>query len=86
MDFRFHGDFLRAKKVATVFEDPTIQASGTKIFRGSTREFSVHGAGFNNVVKPILQFDPPLDFAAVSIHVSSNHTLLMQPATKSGQG
>ena len=72
MEFRRDGSFLRYPKIATVFEDPTIQASGTKIFRESTREFLVSGAGFNKVVKPILEFEPPLDFAAVSIHVSSN--------------
>lgn len=66
------GSFLPFRKVATVFEDPAIQASSAKLVRGSTREFSVYGEGFNKVVKPILEFDPPLHAEAVTTHVSGN--------------
>lgn len=74
VDFRQdRGSFLPFRKVATVFEDPAIQASSAKLVRGSTREFSVYGEGFNEVVKPILEFDPPLDAEAVTTHVSGSH-------------
>lgn len=61
---------LPGRKVATVFEDPGIQAADTEINRGFTRELYIHGTGFTNVVQPILMFAPPLDDAAVNIHVS----------------
>lgn len=67
--------FLDARKVATVFEDPSIRASDAKIYSTFTRKLNIYGTGFNRVVKPILAFDPPLDTAAVDIHVSSNRRL-----------
>lgn len=66
-----YGTFLSARKVATVFEDPSIQASDTKIYRGFTHELYIFGTGFNRVVQPILGFDPPLDTDSVNVHVSS---------------
>lgn len=62
-------------KVATVFEDPSIQASDTKLQRRFTHVLNIRGTGFNKVVEPILEFDPPLDAAAVNVHVSSTGAL-----------
>ena len=61
---------LPGRKVATVFEDPSIQAGDTVLYRGFTRELCISGTGFNSVVRPILVFAPPLDDAAVTVHVS----------------
>lgn len=61
---------LNGVKVATVFEDPSIQASDTKIYCSFTRELAIFGTGFSNVVRPYLVFQPPLDAAAVDLHVS----------------
>lgn len=62
---------MHGRKVATIFEDPSIQASDTEIYRGFTRELNIYGTGFNNVVQPILAFAPPLDDAAVNVQVGS---------------
>ncbi|CAM9183914.1 unnamed protein product [Ectocarpus sp. 8 AP-2014] len=59
--------WLHGRKVATVFEDPSIQARDTEIYRSFTRELYVYGTGFNNVVQPILVFAPPLDDTAVNV-------------------
>ena len=67
----FRSGVLPGRKVATVFEDPSIQASDTKIYPSFTRELHIYGTGFNNVAKPLLIFDPPLDDTAVNVHVSS---------------
>lgn len=58
------------RKVATVFEDPSIRASDAKIDSRFTHELVICGTGFNRVAEPILGFDPPLDPAAVNVHVS----------------
>ncbi|CAM9403362.1 unnamed protein product [Ectocarpus sp. 6 AP-2014] len=67
VDFGLLGLFP-IRKVATVFEDASIQARNTEIYRSSTRELNIYGTGFNNVVQPILVFAPPLDDTAVDVH------------------
>ncbi|CAM9604552.1 unnamed protein product [Ectocarpus fasciculatus] len=59
---------LGGRKVATVFEDPSVQARNTEIYRSFTRELNIYGTGFNNVVQPILVFAPPVDDVAVNVH------------------
>ncbi|CAN0352196.1 unnamed protein product, partial [Hapterophycus canaliculatus] len=49
------------RKVATVFEDPTVDASDVEIFRTATHELQITGTGFNKVFRPVLDFEPPLD-------------------------
>lgn len=68
---------LHGRKVATVFEDPTVQASDTEVYRGITQELCIYGTGFNNVVQPTLVFAPPLDNEAVNVHVSSGFEELL---------
>ena len=88
-DFDDVQELLTARKVATVFEDPTVQASDTKVYSGvahqgggtygTDHEIIVYGTGFNRVVKPILDFDPPLAAAAVDVHVSRTRRLQTLP-------
>lgn len=56
--------------VATVFEDPRIHASDVEIHGAHAHELEITGTGFNKMVRPILDFDPPLDSAAIDIDVS----------------
>lgn len=62
---------LPGQKVATVFEDPSIQASNVEMYRRFTHELNIYGTGFSKVVQPILVFEPPLDNAVVNVHVST---------------
>lgn len=55
--------------VATVFEDPTIDASDTKLLNSEARQLTISGTGFNADVWPILDFDPPLDSKNIHIDV-----------------
>lgn len=48
-------------KIATVFEDPSVDASDIEIHRTRTQQLTIKGRGFNDKVRPILDFDSPLD-------------------------
>lgn len=63
------------RKVATVFEDPSIESSDIQIYRTHTHELQITGTGFNKVARPILDFDPPLDTTGVYVDVSGVHYL-----------
>ncbi|CAN0294216.1 unnamed protein product [Pylaiella littoralis] len=80
-DVRFFDNVLSGQKVATVFENPSIQASNIKIRPGSTHELTIYGTGFNKVVPPVLDFDPPLA-SPVNFHVVNRTMIrLTLPAT-----
>lgn len=59
--------------VATVFEDPSINASDVEIARTGSRELAIWGTGFSNMTTPVIDFDPPLDSSNVDVKVSSRH-------------
>lgn len=49
--------------IATVFEEPSIDASDIEINHTGSQELVVWGTGFNS-------FDPPLDLASLHVNVS----------------
>lgn len=66
-------DFLGfGGNIATVFEDPSIDASHVEITRIGSPELVIRGTGFNNKARPAMDFDPPLDSANLNVHVSSH--------------
>ena len=58
------------RKVATVFEDPSIEASDIEIYRTHTHELMIRGTGFNKAARPTLDFEPALDSFDVYVNVS----------------
>lgn len=61
---------------ATVFEDPSIIASDIEISLAGSQVLTIRGTGFNNVSRPVLDFDPPLDSSNLNIEVSSREERL----------
>ena len=57
--------------VATVFENPSIDASDVEINRTGSEELVVRGTGFNDMVPLAVEFDPPLAMANLHVNVSS---------------
>lgn len=57
--------------IATIFEDPTVDASDVEIHRDS-RELVIRGTGFNDVARQVFSFDPPLDSSSFNVKVSSH--------------
>lgn len=55
-------------KVATVLRDPSIEASDTEIYR-TTQLLKVTGTGFGSRIRPIVDFEPPLDSTNLHLHV-----------------
>lgn len=67
--------------IATVFEDPSIDASDVEIYRTRTQQLVIDGSGFVNAyittrgnydrqtVRTILEFDPPIDSANFNLKV-----------------
>lgn len=58
------------RKVATVFEDPSVEASDIEIYRTHTHELMIKGTGFNKAARPMLDFAPALDSFEVFVDVS----------------
>lgn len=56
-------------KVATVFEDPSVEASDVEIYRTHTHELQIMGTGFNKMTRPVLDFEPALDSTSVYVEV-----------------
>lgn len=56
-------------KIATVFEDPSVDASDIEIHRTRTQQLVIKGRGFTGKVRPILDFDSPLDSAKLLLKV-----------------
>ncbi|CAN0257871.1 unnamed protein product, partial [Ectocarpus sp. 13 AM-2016] len=50
--------------IATVFEEPCINASGIEVSHTGSRDLVIWGTGFN-MVAPVIDFDPTLDSASV---------------------
>ncbi|CAM9563234.1 unnamed protein product, partial [Discosporangium mesarthrocarpum] len=48
------------RKVATVFEDPSVNPSEEVLWRTHSHELFMAGTGFNKVFQPIFVFDPPM--------------------------
>ena len=63
------------RKVATVFEDPSIEPNSIEIYRTHTHELMIKGTGFNKRSPPVIDFEPLLDFAGVYVQVS--HAMLL---------
>eukprot|EP00752_Nemacystus_decipiens_P008845 g7893.t1 len=63
------------RKVATVFEDPSVVASDVEIFRTHTHELQIVGTGFNKLARPMIDFEPPLDSSSVVVDVV-NRTMI----------
>ncbi len=53
----------------TVFEDPSVDISDIEVYRTRTQRLVIRGSGFNQAVRPILDFDPPLDSANLHLNV-----------------
>lgn len=62
------------RKVATVFEDPSVVESKGEIYRTHTHELYVQGTGFNRVFKPQMAFEPAFDFSPVFVEVVNRTT------------
>lgn len=60
--------------MATVFEDPSVEASDVEIYRTHTHELQIRGTGFNKVARPVLDFSPPLDSGSVYVEVRLLYT------------
>lgn len=58
------------RKVATVFEDPSVEASDIEIYRTHTHELAIKGTGFTKAARPVLDFEPALDSRDVFVDVS----------------
>lgn len=58
--------------IATVLEDPGINPSDVEIHRTGPLELVIRGTGFNDMVKPVMDFDPPLDSSNLDIEVSTD--------------
>lgn len=63
------------RKVATVFEDPSVEASDIEIYRTHTHELMIKGTGFNKAARPMLDFAPALDSFEVFVDVV-NRTMI----------
>lgn len=59
------------RKVATVFEDPSVVASDVEIYRTHTHELQIVGTGFNKLARPIVDFEPALDSSGIIVDVSA---------------
>lgn len=57
--------------IATVFEEPSIDASDVKINHTGSQGLMIWGTGFNDMVPPVMDFDPPLDSANLHVNVGS---------------
>jgi len=60
-------------QVATVLRDPSIDASDTQINR-ITQLLKITGIGFDGILIPIVDFEPPLDSTNLQIHVRNDET------------
>ena len=58
------------RKVATVFEDPSVEPSDVEIFRTHTHELQIVGTGFNKLARPMIDFEPSLDSSGIFVDVS----------------
>ncbi|CAM9641736.1 unnamed protein product, partial [Laminaria digitata] len=63
------------RKVATVFEDPSVEASDIEIYRTRTHQLMIKGTGFNKATRPTLDFEPALDWFEVFV-VVVNRTMI----------
>ncbi|CBN78994.1 peptidase S1 and S6, chymotrypsin/Hap [Ectocarpus siliculosus] len=72
-------------KVATVFEDPSVEASDVEIYRTHTHELQIRGTGFNKVVRPVLDFEPALDSTSVYVEVVNRTMITLSLSTTSSQ-
>ena len=58
------------RNVATVFEDPSVEASDIEIYRTQTHQLLVRGTGFTKAARPVLDFEPALGSLEVFVDVS----------------
>lgn len=65
------------RRVARVFEDPSIEPSDVKIYRTHTNKLSIYGTGFNKVERPVVDFDPPLNSIDIFVNVSHRETCML---------
>ncbi|CAN0190438.1 unnamed protein product, partial [Ectocarpus fasciculatus] len=72
-------------KVATVFEDPSVEASDVEIYRTHTHELQIRGTGFNKQARPILDFEPALDSNGVYVEVVNRTMITLSLSTTSAQ-
>lgn len=56
-------------KVATVLRDPSIDASHIEIDRTLTAVLKITGTGFQQKIRPIVDFEPPLAMGNLHLHV-----------------
>lgn len=68
--------------VATVLEDPSLNASDVEINRTGSQGLVIWGTGFNNMTAPVMDFDPPLDSSNLNVKVSSREGWLVRNECK----
>ncbi|CAM9721966.1 unnamed protein product [Ascophyllum nodosum] len=73
------------RKVATVFEDPSIEPNSIQIYRTHTRELIIKGTGFNKLSPPVIDFEPPLDFAGVYVQVMNRTNIMVSLSSTTSQ-
>ncbi len=73
------------RKVATVFEDPSVEASDVEIFRTHTHELQIVGTGFNKKVNPVIDFEPKLNSDSVYVDVLNRTNVRLSLASTSAE-
>ncbi|CAM9250629.1 unnamed protein product [Ectocarpus sp. 12 AP-2014] len=61
--------------IATVFEEPSINASDIEISHTGSRNMVIWGTGFNDMVAQVRDFDPPLDLAKLVVKMVNRTTI-----------
>eukprot|EP00903_Cladosiphon_okamuranus_P014061 g13069.t1 len=73
------------RKVATVFEDPSVEPSDVEIFRTHTHELQIVGTGFNKLARPMIDFEPALDSSGIYVDVVNRTMIRLSLSTTSSQ-
>ncbi len=64
------------RKVATVLEGPSVEASDVEVFRTHMYELQIVGTGSKVVVKPIIDFEPELTSDSIYMMDVVNRTMV----------
>ena len=66
------------RTVATIFEDPSITPSDVEINQTGSQELLISGTGFNRMVTPVMDFDPPVNSSNLDVEVSSHEVCVLR--------
>lgn len=73
------------RKVATVFEDPSVEPNDIEIFRTHSHELQIKGTGFNKLQRPTIDFEPPLDSTQVFVQVVDRTSIVISLSSTTSQ-